>query len=130
MNNFRKKISDKRLQELFRFGIVGGLATILQVVIYYFLSFVLNHNASLIISYSISLVANFILTVYFTFQVKPTPKKGTGFLASHAINFTLQYIFLNLFIYIGIDKQTAIIPVLAICIPVNFVLVSYAIKKI
>ena len=130
MNNFRKKISDKRLQELFRFGIVGGLATILQVVIYYFLSFVLNHNASLIISYSISLEANFILTVYFTFQVKPTPKKGTGFLASHAINFILQYIFLNLFIYIGIDKQTAIIPVLAICIPVNFVLVSYAIKKI
>jgi putative flippase GtrA len=130
MKLFKEIIKDPRIQEIIRFGLVGGLATILQIVIYYLLSRYLSHNVSLIISYATSLIVNFILTVYFTFQVKATAKKGIGFIISHAINFTLQFIFLNIFVYIGIDKQLAIIPVLAICIPINFLLVRYAIKKL
>ena len=125
----RDIIHNKKFHEIVKFVIVGGIATLLQIVIYYLLSSTMSHNWALLISYAISLIINFLLTVFFTFQVKPTATKGAGFLTSHAINFTLQFVLINLFIYIGIGKQIAIIPVLAICIPINFLLVRHSMKK-
>lgn len=130
MQNVKDIINNPKLHEIIRFGIVGGLAAILQIVIYYLLSNSSSHNLSLFVSYIVSLIVNFFLTVYYTFQVKPTTKKGTGFLISHVINFTLQFLFLNFFVYIGMNKQIAIIPVLSICVPINFLLVRYAVKKL
>lgn len=126
----RNFIHNKKFHEIVRFVIVGGIATLLQVVLYYLLTTMMSHNWALFISYAISLIVNFLFTIFFTFQVKPSATKGAGFLTSHAINFTLQFVLINLFIYIGIGKQIAIIPVLAICIPVNFLLVRLSIKKL
>lgn len=120
----------EQLFEILRFGIVGALATIIQFVVYYLLVQVINHNIVLPISYLISLIFNFILTTYFTFHVKPSAKKGLGFLTSHIINLTLQFILLNLFIWIGFYKRWALIPVFLICIPVNFILVRLSVKKL
>ena len=121
---------NKNYLEAVRFAFVGGIATLLQIVIYYLLASIISHNWALLISYAISLVINFLLTIYFTFQVRPTTQKGVGFLSSHAINIILQVLFLNLFIWGGIDKQIAIIPVLAVCVPINFMMVRHAIKKL
>lgn len=127
-----KWLSQHREQvfEILRFGIVGALATLIQFVVYYLLVQIISHNIALPISYLISLLFNFILTTYFTFRVKPSTKKGLGFLTSHLINFTLQFILLNLFIWLGLDKQWALIPVFMICIPVNFILVRLSVKKL
>lgn len=128
--SLKKHINKKSAAELLRFAIVGGIATVLQVGIYYLLSARISHNLALPVSYAISLAANFILTTYFTFKVKPSKKRGMGFLLSHVNNFVLQFLLLNLFIEIvGLDKQLAIIPVLAICIPINFLLIRYFMKK-
>lgn len=120
--------------EILRFGIVGVVATLLQFVVYYLLvchtSYLSPHNIALAVSYIISLTANFFLTTYFTFRVKPSTRKGIGFLASHAINFTLQFLLLNLFIWLGVDKQWALIPVFLVCIPLNFILVRLSVKKL
>ena len=102
----------------------------LQIVIYYLLAAGMSHNLALLFSYTISLVVNFLLTVYYTFKVKPTARKGAGFLASHALNFTLQFLLLNLFVWMGTDKQLAIVPTLALCIPVNFLLVRLVMKRL
>ena len=130
MQDIKTIISQPKFREVIRFGIVGGIATVLQVFIYWLLAPRLNHNLALIISYVVSLVVNFLLTVYFTFQVKPTARTGVGFLASHAVNFTLQFLLLNLFIRLGVDRQWAIVPVLAVCIPINFLLVRTSVKKL
>ena len=119
-----------KIKEVLRFCLVGGLATILQIVLYMLLSNVFDHNISLFISYVVCLIINFIMTVYFTFKVKPSFRKGTGFLISHAINFFLQFILLNFFILFDFNKQLAIIPTLSICIPINFILVRYAIIRL
>ena len=130
MQDIKTIISQPKFREVIRFGIVGGIATVLQVLIYWLLAPRLNHNLALVISYVISLAVNFLLTVYFTFQVKPTARKGMGFLASHAVNLTLQFLLLNLFIRLGVDRQLAIVPVLAVCIPINFLLVRLSVKKL
>ncbi len=119
-----------RLYEILRFGIVGAVATLLQFVAFFLLVSHISHNIALPLSYAISLTVNFFLTTYFTFQVKPSAKKGMGFLVSHGINFTLQFVLLNIFIWLGMNKQWALIPVFLVCIPVNFILVRLSVKKL
>ena len=122
--------TNPRLQEVLRFGIVGAASTLIQFVAYFLLAGVTNHNIALPVSYALSLLFNFLMTTYFTFRVKPDARKGMGFLASHAVNFTLQFLLLNLFIWTGIHKQWAIIPVFMVCIPVNFLLVRWSMKRL
>lgn len=109
--------------EIVRFGIVGGVATTFQIMVYYPLSFVVSHSLSLFVSYVISLLVNYFLTIHFTFRVESNAKRSAGFLMCHIINFTLQFLLVNVFVKTGMDKQFAIIPVLAICVPVNYLLV-------
>ena len=116
------------MSEVIRFGIVGTLATLIQVAVYYLLAAVVSHNVALPVSYALSLCFNYVMTTQFTFRVKSSGKRGMGFAASHTLNFTLQLLLLNLFVWMGMDRQLAIIPVLAVCIPVNFVLVRRAMK--
>jgi putative flippase GtrA len=126
----KQQLNRQNLLEVIRFGIVGSIAAILQIVIYLLLAKHIGHNLALFISYALALIVNFLLTTYFTFRVKASKKRGVGFLTSHAINFLLQFLLLNFYISIvGLNKQIAIIPVLAVCIPINFLLIRYVMKK-
>lgn len=81
-----------RLSEIVRFGIVGGVATVLQYIIYIVFVNAVGVPAvvSTIISYAISFIYNFIFSNIFTFHTKPNAKKGIGFALSHLINLGLQ----------------------------------------
>lgn len=114
--------------EFIRFGIVGLFATGLHYGIYYLLISILNVNIAYTIGYVLSLSFNFILTTYFTFLVKPTMKKGVGFIFSHVINYGCHIGFLNFFLILNISKVIAPFFVFSICIPLNFVLVRYFLK--
>jgi hypothetical protein len=48
---------------------------------------------------------------------------------AHLVNFLLQTVLLALFLRLGLSKPVAMIPVFAICVPVNFLLVRYFLKK-
>jgi putative flippase GtrA len=115
--------------EFFKFGIVGGVATGLHYLIYYLLLTVTNYSIAFTIGYSLSMLVNFLLTTYFTFGVKPTLKKGLGFAFSHLINYMLQISFLHLFIALKISEELAPVPVFALCIPINFLLVRFFVKR-
>lgn len=126
----RQQLNRQNLSEAIRFGIVGVIATALQASVYYLLTKHTGHNLALFFSYAVSLAVNFLLTTCFTFRVKATRRRGVGFLASHAVNFLLQFLVLNFSISIvGIDKQMAIIPVLVVCVPVNFLLIRKVMKE-
>lgn len=66
-----------RFSEIIRFGIVGGIATLLQYGIYVVFVNAVGVKAvpSTIISYAISFVFNFFLSNYFTFHTSPNAKK-------------------------------------------------------
>ena len=130
----------EKLGEVVRFGIVGGLATMLQYVIYLAMMPLLAHflpqlgdhplaTAANTIAYIVSFIFNFIASTRYTFKVKANAKRGAGFTLSHVVNYSMQTLCLNLFVGMGMMKQWAMIPTLCICIPVNFLLVRFFLKK-
>ena len=118
-----------KIFEFVRFGIVGFVALIILYVVYCLLLLWLEHNLAYTMGYVISFISNYILTVKFTFRTKASKKNGAGFALSHLINYLLQIGCLNFFIWLGMDKQVAPIPVFAICVPTNFILVRFFMKK-
>lgn len=137
--------SNPKLMEVFKFGLVGGLASLLQFLIYnaciyIFIQWILDLQAAdalprwaltscVVVSYLISMVFNFILTTYFTFNVKPNAKRGLGFVFSHMINMGMQIGLVNFFTYAGVVEQWALIPTMCICVPINFLLVRFFVKR-
>ncbi len=132
----------EKLGEVVRFGIVGVIATLLQYAMYlvmipclaWALPKLSNNDHALAttantIAYIVSFVFNFIASTKYTFRVKANVKRGAGFTFSHIINYTLQTICLNLFVGMGLTKQIAMLPTLCICIPINFLLVRFFLKK-
>lgn len=128
--NLKKIINgNSRLSEIVRFGIVGGLATVLQYGFYViFVHAVFGGRRAVvasIISYALSFIANFFLSSYFTFHTRPDAKKGLGFTLSHLFNMGLQTGLVAIFKEI-VGPTLALLPAMAICIPVNYLLVRFA----
>lgn len=82
-------------------------------------------NAAFTIAYLLSFVVNFYLTSYFTFGTSPSWGKLAGMGGAHLVNYLLQIGLLNLFLWIGVEEQWATLPVYAIAVPVNFILVRF-----
>ena len=119
----------EKLGELVRFGIVGVAAVLIQYGAYLLLVQFLNHNISMTLGYIISFIFNFIASTHYTFRVKANVKRGAGFAFSHVINYFMQIAMLNVFIWLGISKQLAPIPMFCVCVPVNFILVRFFLKR-
>lgn len=128
---YKRMLHSGKLREVFRFGIVGILATLLQYVIYWIFNQKVGCGAttSLTIGYAVSFVFNFFLSNYYTFKTKPSLKKGLGFGLSHGINYMLQIVFLNFYMWLGIPERWAPLPMFATVIPINFLLVRFVLKS-
>lgn len=122
------KMSRQMLGEAFRFGVVGGLVTALHYGIYYVLKGAVNVSVAYAVGYVLSFIVNFYLTSFFTFGTPPSWKKLVGMGGAHLLNFFLHLILLNIFLYLGISSTWAPVPVFAIAIPVNFLLVRFVFK--
>ena len=116
------------VKEFIRFGVVGVLATALHYGIYYLLQSFINVNVAYTTGYVISFIVNFYLTSYFTFGTTPSWKKLVGMGGAHLVNYLLHIILLNVFLYLGVSKAWAPVPVFAIAIPVNFLFVRFVFK--
>ncbi|MDO4165435.1 MAG: GtrA family protein [Bacteroides sp.] len=119
----------RQLPEFVRFAIVGVLATALHYAIYFALQHFINVNVAYTSGYVLSFIANFYLTAYFTFGRKPSWGKAFGFGGAHLVNYLLHMSLLNVFLWLGVPKVAAPIPVFAIAIPVNFLLVRFVFKR-
>ena len=125
----RLPISKVRLMEIVLFGIVGSTAMAIHYGIYYVLLPFLPVNVSFSLGYFISFLYNFTMTSYFTFKVKPSVGRFFRFAASHGTNYLLQILLLNFFIHVmGLGEKMAPVPVYAISVPVNYMLVRLAMK--
>ncbi len=143
MKDIINHLDDKRRQQLgevVRFGIVGVTATLLQYFIYWLLLRLAIHwdveagthtlsTVAMTIGYVVSFIYNFIASTRFTFRVKANARRGAGFLFSHVVNYSLQMLTLNLFLLLGIGKQWAPIPMFCVCVPINFLLVRFFLKR-
>lgn len=112
-----------------RYALVGIIATSIHYGVYYVLIAYLNVNIAYTIGYITSLIINFFLTAHFTFHVQSSINNGIRFLICHIINYGLHIVLLNIFIWLGLAKQYAPVPVFCIAIPTNFVLLKIILKK-
>jgi len=119
----------ENFREPIRFAIVGVVATVLQYGIYYLLMNAIGPNLALTIGYVIAFICNFFMTTLFTFKIKPSTRNAGGFLISHSINWLLQLGMLNLFLYFGVSKQWAPLPMYMVCVPIQFFLLRSLVKK-
>ena len=117
------------LGEVVRFGIVGITATLIQYLVYWICLHWLSPGLSLTGGYIVSFLYNFYASTHFTFRVAANVRHGVGFLLSHGVNYLLQMLTLQFFLWLGVGKQVAPIPMFCVCVPVNFLLVRYFLKR-
>ena len=122
------KDNREKILEIVRFGITGVVSTLVTYAVYYICLLWLNPTISFSIGYIVAMIVNYILTTSFTFKVKANKKNAAGFVISNAINYGLCALFLNFFIWIGVSKKLAPIPMYAICIPLNYLIVRFVMK--
>lgn len=142
MKRINDILRDQRVMEFVRFCIVGAIAMGLHYAIYLFLLWLMGLDWSAgngadwratlayTIGYVIALAANMLLTARFTFRERLSIKRGGGFLLSHAINYVLEIGLLNLFLALHCAEWLSPLLVLLISVPVNFILVRTAFKKL
>lgn len=118
-----------KLYEAIRFIFVGVIATIIHYGIYLILHFLIVPWLAYSVGYGISFLCNFYLSSVFTFKTKASIKKGIGFGISHGINYLLHIALLSIFLKLGLKEEFAPIPIFAIAIPINFVLVRFVFKS-
>lgn len=124
----KDKLSRNQLGEILRFGIVGVAATALQYGVYLLMLYWLMPAIANTVAYAVSFIFNYIASTRFTFRVKSTARRGAGFVFSHVVNYLLQTAVLSLCLFIGIDKQWAMLPTFMVSVPVNFLLVRHFLK--
>lgn len=130
------KFDGNQLGEFIRFCIVGLIATAIHYGLYLVLINAIEINgevwvnAAYTIAYVVSWMCNLWLTAHFTFRKQVTFKRGVGFAVSHGVNYLLHLLFLNFFLWIGISKQWAPLPVYCIVVPINFILVRTVFKRL
>src|SRR5574344_1225511 len=131
IQEIKKLIIDnkQKIEEFIRFGIVGTIAMIVHYGIYFILLPFMNENIAYTIGYFLSFLGNYIMSSYFTFRVKPTAAKFIKFAGSHGINFLVYFGLFNFFLWVGVDKKWAPLPVYAVAVPISCLLVRFALTK-
>ena len=125
----RLNISREAIGELIRFAIVGTLVTVIHYVVYWLLQLVVNVNIAWTAGYIAGFIFNYYMSAYFIFRKKTSAKNGAGFGVAHLVNYLLQMVLPNFFIWIGLSAEMAPVGVYAVSIPVNFLLVRFVFKK-
>jgi putative flippase GtrA len=112
-----------------RFALVGCTAVVIQYLTYGLLLFLVSYNIAYTAGYLVSFLANYYLTTSFTFRTKRSKRNGVGFASCHVVNYLLQMALLNVFVWLGFPEIWVPIPVFAICVPTNFWMVRWVMKR-
>lgn len=120
--------SSKKAQFV-RFGISGIIAVAVQYAVYILSLNILelNPEVSVVLSYTISFAANFLLSSLFTFRSHPNTRRALRFVGCHIINLGLQTGLTATFLPLTGD-QLALLPAMSICVPINFFMVRRALS--
>lgn len=129
-NNVIRHITNRaNLGEIVRFCIVGTVAMAVHYGVYYALLPIVTANIAFAIGFLVSFLCNFLMTTVFTFHVGFAARRFARFTMSHVINYIIQAVLLNIFLAVGVNKALAPIPVYAVSVPINFLLVRLSMKK-
>ena len=147
--------------EFARFFVVGVGATLLHMAVYMLLNWVFNLSdkdalgitITYAVGYAVSFVANYIVSLRWTFRTEGSVSKGLGFAFSHLVNAGMHLGLLNLFRSVGAGDALSMLliwltpwlvelvpmlgrpesllplPVYVIVVPLNFLMVRFFLKR-
>lgn len=122
---------DSRIAEFIRFCVVGFVSACIDALVFYLLNVVTLYQVALIIGYLNGLLFNYVLTIYWTFNQKPTTKNALGVVMAHLINLFIirmgmMWILVNIY---EVSYQKAYIPTIILSLILNYLMVRFAIYK-
>lgn len=122
---------NNKIREFVRFCLVGGLCTLIDISIFYLFLLYTSYQISLICGYCLSLIVNYYLTIYWTFQKKANAKNAIGMISAHMFNlFVVRMGLMFLFVdCLLINEQIAYIPTFLISILTNFLIVRFVVTR-
>lgn len=147
--------------EFIRFFVVGVGATLVHLAVYLLLNWIfelsekdgLGITLTYAAGYAVSFVANYIVSLRWTFKTQGSVSKGLGFAFSHLVNAGMHLGLLNLFRAVGAGDALSMLiiwltpwlvewlpvlgrpesllplPVYVIVVPVNFLMVRFFLKR-
>lgn len=118
-----------RLLELVRFGLTGALAVALHYGVYIALLRPLGATWAYVAGYGVSFIFNYFGSSLFTFRSRPTCGRALRFLACHVFNFLFQLLLFRFGQWQGMAEKLIPAFVLAVAVPVNYLLVRKALKE-
>ena len=131
MSRLKELITEHRDQiiQFIRFCIVGTVAAGIHYGIYYILLRIgAGHNLAYATGYILAFICNFIATSYFTFRSSPSWGRFVGFAGSHAVNFILHMVLLNVFLWMGMHELIAPIVVMLVAMLVQYTILNFVFK--
>lgn len=147
--------------QFLRFVVVGVGATLLHSAVYVALQYLLGASQetpvllslAYCIGYGVSFLANYFVSLQWTFKTDGNVGKGLGFAFSHAVNMGMQVGLLHLFLWCGLGAAMAglmnvllpwavelfpflgaaetllLLPIFAIVVPMNFIMVRFFLTR-
>ena len=115
----------KDFWRIVRFGVTGSVSSLLHYGVYCLVLPWSTAAVAYTVGYGVGLICNYVLTTYFTFQRQPSAGNAMGFVGSHILNYLLEIILLELFLWLGVGEFLAPILVMVIVVPINFLLLRY-----
>ena len=108
--------SKSKRYQFIRYCTVGALAAGIHYGVYFVLQEyeLVNLNIAYTIGYATSFVCNFFMTSYFG--------------GSHLVNYLIHMGLFNLFLSLDVNQEIAPLFVLAVAVPVNFVMLRFVFK--
>lgn len=127
----KKFFRSQSARELIRFCIVGMIATGIDAAIFYLFKSFTSYQYSLVAGYLVSLIFNYLMTVYWTFSVKSNIKHFVGIISVHLLNlFVIRMGLMCFFInFMSLTDSVAYLPMLLISIAASFSMVRYVVKN-
>lgn len=127
---FQNKVISKLFKsEIFRFAIVGMVATVVLYATYWLSLKILQPSLAYSMAYLCAFIVNYLLTTSFTFKVNKSVKNGVGFVISNVINYLVSMALLNLFLWLGLPNELAPIPTILLATISNFLIVRLVMKQ-
>lgn len=149
------------LNQFVRFFIVGIGATIIHLLLYLSINRVIHATEqtpwlltfSYATGYFISFIANYVVSLKWTFRTQGSALKGVGFAFSHLVNAVLHLLLLNVFRSLGVGKLMVFLltsflpwlielwpslgkgesllplPIYCIVVPINFLMVRFCLTQ-
>ena len=122
---------NKEVKEFVKFCIVGVLCTAIDAGVFYATKGNLGYRLAMILGFFLSIIANYILNIYWSFNALPTLKNVVAFFCAHCFNIfvvrmLLMYIFVDM---IGLSDSVGFIPTLTISVFTNFLIIRHFVRR-